>query len=118
MVALVPLFAARFADLLPERLLDQVGTGLVVALLVAVIYDAAAEGMLAVRQPGLRLLPLSDWAVKRIRRRTRWIAAILGVYILVQAVGRAIYAPVSLTVAATALASLLFAIVSIALSSG
>ena len=115
MIALVPMLASRAADLLPERALSQIGTGLFGALMIAVVYDATGEGILAVDKPALRLLPLSEWAVKRIRRRTRWTAVILGAYALAQAVGKAIYAPISLTVAATALASLLFALISTSL---
>jgi potassium-dependent mechanosensitive channel len=110
MAAFVPLLALRIADLLPERMLDQFGQAIVTALLVAVIFDATSDGLLAVGKPAVRLLPLSDWAVRRIRRRTRWVAIILGLYVLARMAGKAIYAPLSLTVAATALASLAMAL--------
>jgi small-conductance mechanosensitive channel len=111
MVALVPVAALRIADLVPERTLDQFGYGLFGALVIAVLFDATGEGVLAVGKPQLRLLPLSDWAARRIRRRIRWIAIVLGAYAFAQAVGRAIYAPISLTVATTALASLILALI-------
>jgi small-conductance mechanosensitive channel len=115
MAALIPVLALQTADLLPEPVLERFGYGIVGALLIAVIYQATGDGILAVDRPALRLLPLGDWAVQRIRRRTRWIAVVLGLYALAQTVGKATYAPISLTVASTALCSLLFALISTSL---
>jgi potassium-dependent mechanosensitive channel len=115
MAALIPVAALRIADLVPERTLDQFGYGLFGALVIAVLFDATGEGVLAVGKSQLRLLPLSDWAARRIRRRVRWIAIVLGAYAFAQAVGRSIYAPISLTVATTALASLILALIATSL---
>lgn len=111
MAALVPLLALRLADLAPDRILGQFGFGIVGGLLIGVVFNATAEGILAIESPSTRLLPLSDWAVRRIGRRTHWIAAVIGVYVVLAAIGKAIYAPVNMTVAITACTALLLAVI-------
>jgi small-conductance mechanosensitive channel len=112
---LIGVIALATGDLLPERLLEQLGRGLILAVTIAVAFDATADGMLEVDRPALRLLPLSDWAVRRIRRRARWIAVVIGLHIILVAIGRAVYAPVSLTVAVTALSAFLLAVIATSL---
>jgi potassium efflux system protein len=108
----VPVLALRVLGLVPARTLELIGGGAIASVTVAVTFYATGVGILQVRRPALRLLPLSDWAVRRIRRTVQPIAAILGIHLFLQSIGRAIIAPISLTVAATAIAAFLFAAIS------
>jgi potassium-dependent mechanosensitive channel len=108
----VPVLALKVLGLVPARTLELLGGGAVLSVFVAVAFYATGVGILQVRRPALRLLPLSDWAVARIRRAVQPISLILGLNIFAQSIGTAIIAPISLTVAATAITSFLFAAIS------
>ena len=118
--AFVAVFGLRFADLLPSDLLtsnlqNSIGLGVAFSLLMAFAFDAMGEGILQVNRPTFRLLPLSDWAVRRIRRRVRWMAIVLGISGPLHVIGKALYAPISITVASSAIAALLFAVITASL---
>ena len=115
LAVLVPVLALRVLALVPGRTLELLGGGAIVSVLVAVIFYGTGIGILQVRRPGLRLLPLSDWAVARIRRAVQPISLVLGINLFAQALGKAIVAPISLTVAATAITSFLFSAICIIL---
>ena len=113
--AFVGVTGLRIADLLPADQLNNIGMGIAASLFMAIIFDAMGEGILEVNRPTFRLLPLSDWAVKRIRRRTRWLAIVIGIFGVIQVVCKALYAPISITVASSSLGALLFAMITVSL---
>ena len=111
----VPVLALDVLALVPARTLQLLGGGAALSVFIAVVFYATGVAILQVRRPALRLLPLSDWAVARIRRAVQPISLVLGLYIFAQSIGKAIVAPISLTVAATAITAFLFAVISIVL---
>jgi potassium-dependent mechanosensitive channel len=111
----VPVLGLKVLGLVPARTLELLGGGAVISVFIAVAFYATGVAILQVRRPALRLIPLSDWAVARIRRTVQPISVILGLHLFARSIGTAIVAPISLTVAATAITSFLFAAISIVL---
>lgn len=112
---LIPILALTMADLFPKRTIDDFGTPLVIAVLFGIGFAGLARAILSIDRPQLRLLPLSDWAVKRIYRRAGWAALVMGIGYYLQALGRGIYAPVTFTVGISALSAGAFAAIAISL---
>ncbi|CAM5776005.1 hypothetical protein LMIY3S_05309 [Labrys miyagiensis] len=109
---LVAVLAVRFAGLLPPDVVADFGSAFLRAAFIAVGLWALARAILAQEHPELRLLPLSDWAVRRIRRRMSWLALVLGISLLLDGFISALHAPPVLTSARAGItAGLIIAII-------
>jgi potassium-dependent mechanosensitive channel len=95
-------------ELLPPRLWE-IGTGLVFAVAMASFGHGVAAGLFAPHEPARRLLPIDDEAARRLAIHLTWGARGLGAAVFLNTIHRAVVAPVSLTVATSALLSLFVA---------
>ena len=113
--ALIVFFGLDAVDLLLERFGDIIAGPFVAALIVSTAYDRLGAGILAVKNAHLRLLPLSDWAVRRIRRRVRWSAYVIFFNSWLLSVLGDLFAPVSLTTGVRVLSTVILGVVIISL---
>lgn len=97
-------------DLMHGRFREILFGTMIGALLAATVFNSVGAGILAVSKPHIRLVPLSDWAARRILRRVRWVSYIIFVSAWLQTIVTAIVAPVAVTAAISALSSLAIAI--------
>ncbi|MDQ0396316.1 DUF3772 domain-containing protein [Labrys monachus] len=111
----VAVLAFRFSSLLPVYVIDEFGWDFIRATLVGFGLWALARAILAKEHSDLRLLPLSDWAVRRIGRRMGWMALVLGVSQLLDGFIKSLHADASLTVARDAVTASLFIIITCSL---
>ncbi|MGN8114963.1 DUF3772 domain-containing protein [Labrys sp. 22185] len=104
----VAVLAFGFSGLLPENVLANYGSDLIKASSIGFGLWALAQAVLAEGHAELRLLPLSDWAVRRIGRRMSWLAVVLGLSILLNGVIEHIHADPSLSVARETISAILY----------
>ncbi len=76
---IVAVLAFDLSGLLQGDVIDQIGWDFIRASLIGVGLWALSRAILAKEHSELRMLPLSDWAVRRIGRRMGWLALVLGV---------------------------------------
>ncbi|MFG1461657.1 DUF3772 domain-containing protein [Xanthobacter sp. DSM 24535] len=93
-------------DVTPPRALDVVH-GLLVAVFIQSIGLAVSRAMLAPGQPWRRLPPLSDYSAMLSHRYFSWMVWTLSIAAFLNAIHRALFAPVALTVATSAVMALL-----------
>ncbi|MGO4337594.1 DUF3772 domain-containing protein [Labrys sp. KB_33_2] len=104
----VTVLAFGFSGLLPENVLANYGSDLIKASSIGVGLWALAQAVLAEGHAELRLLPLSDWAVRRIGRRMGWLAVVLSLSILLNGVIEHLHADPSLSVARETISAILY----------
>ncbi|WP_448950455.1 DUF3772 domain-containing protein [Labrys neptuniae] len=105
---IVLVLAFDFSGLLPEHVIEDYGSNLIRASMVGFGLWALAQAVLAEGHAELRLLPLSDWAVRRIGRRMGWLAVVLGLSVLFDGLIRSLHADPSLSVARETLSAVLY----------
>jgi potassium-dependent mechanosensitive channel len=96
--------------LLPPRIWE-IGKGLVAAVAVASFGHGVVAGLLAPGEPARRLVPVDDTTARRLAKHFAWAARVFGATIFLNVIHQAVVAPVSLTVATSAL----FAIIVVAI---
>ena len=96
--------------LVPPRIWD-IGRGLVVAVAIASFGHGAVAGLLAPGTPARRLIAMDDVTARRLTHRFAWAMRVLGAAIFLNVIHRAVVAPVSLTIATSAL----FAVIVVAI---
>jgi potassium-dependent mechanosensitive channel len=87
----------------------EIGTNLVFAVGMASFGHGVAAGLFAPHEPARRLLPIDDESARRLAVHLKWGARGLGLAVLLNAIHRALFAPVALTVATSALLALFVA---------
>src|SRR5262249_42895859 len=92
--------------LVPPRIWD-IGKGLVAAVAAASFGAGVAAGLLAPGEPGRRLVAIDDATASELARRFAWGARVFGAAIFLNTIHQAVVAPVSLTVATSALFAVL-----------
>jgi potassium-dependent mechanosensitive channel len=92
--------------LIPPRIWD-LGKSLVMATAYASFGHGVAAGLLAPGEPHRRLIGIDDTTAIQLARRFAWAARVLGVTMFISAIHRAVVAPVSLTIATSALFALI-----------
>ncbi len=95
--------------LVPPRIWD-IGKGLIFAVALASFGHGIAAGLLAPDEAARRLIPIDDATARQLTRRFAWAARMLGAAIVLNTIHRAVVAPVSLTIATSALFALVVAI--------
>lgn len=93
-------------DVTPPRALDVIN-GLLVAVFIQSIGLAVSRALLAPGQPWRRLPPLSDYSAMLSHRYFSWMVWTLSIAAFLNAVHKALFAPVALTVATSAVMALL-----------
>ncbi|MFL5091520.1 MAG: DUF3772 domain-containing protein [Xanthobacteraceae bacterium] len=96
--------------LLPPRIWE-IGKGLVAAVAVASFGHGVAAGLLAPGEPSRRLVPVDDTTARGLAKRFAWAARVFGAAIFLNIIHQAVVAPVSLTIATSAL----FAVIVVAI---
>src|SRR5262245_50196185 len=99
--------------LLPPRIWE-IGKGFVAAVAVASFGHGVAAGLLAPGEPARRLVPVDDLTARRLATHFAWAVRVLAATIFLNVIHQAVVAPVSLTVATSAL----FALVVVAIVAG
>jgi len=89
----------------------EIGKGLVTAVAIASFSHGAVAGLLAPGTPARRLVPIDDVTARRLTHRFAWAMRVLGAAIFLNVIHRAVVAPVSLTIATSAL----FAVIVVAI---
>jgi potassium-dependent mechanosensitive channel len=92
--------------LVPPRIW-ALGKSLVLATTFASFGHGVAAGLLAPGEPHRRLIAIDDTTALQLARRFAWASRVLGVTIFLSAIHRAVVAPVSLTIATSALFALI-----------
>jgi potassium-dependent mechanosensitive channel len=92
--------------LIPSRIWE-IGKGLIVAVAAASFGHGVAAGLLAPGEPARRLIALEDTTARRLAKRFTWAVRTLGATIFLNVIHKAVVAPVSLTVATSALFALI-----------
>jgi len=92
--------------LIPSRIWE-IGKGLIVAVAVASFGHGVAAGLLAPGEPARRLVAVDDTTARRLAKRFTWAARVLGAASFLNSIHAAVVAPVSLTVATSALFAVL-----------
>jgi potassium-dependent mechanosensitive channel len=95
--------------LIPPRIWE-IGRGLIVAVAFASFGHGVAAGLLAPGEAARRLIAIDDTAARQLTQRFAWAARVLGATIILNTIHRAVVAPVSLTIATSALFALVTAI--------
>lgn len=104
----VAVLAFDLSGLVPEDVTTTYGSRLIAASMIGFGLWALAQAVLAEGHAELRLLPLSDWAVRRIGRRMGWLAVVLGLSIFLDGFIRALHADPSLSVARETISAILY----------
>jgi small-conductance mechanosensitive channel len=94
--------------LMPERFMN-IGFGLAAAFGIAAFGRGVAVGLFAVDNPDRRLISIRDEVAQLVASHLVWAARVLGVIVFLNIVQQAIVAPVSLTVATSAIFAILIA---------
>jgi small-conductance mechanosensitive channel len=84
----------------------EIGTSLVFAVGMASFGHGVAAALFAPQEPARRLLPIDDESAHRLYMHLKWGARGLGLAVFLNAVHRALFAPVALTVATSAVLAL------------
>jgi small-conductance mechanosensitive channel len=92
--------------LLPPRIAD-IGKGLLAAVAAASFGHGVAAGLLAPGEPARRLVAVDDITARQLAKRFAWAARVLGAAIFLNTIHQAVVAPVSLTIATSALFAVL-----------
>jgi small-conductance mechanosensitive channel len=92
--------------LIPPRIWD-IGKSLIVAVAIASFGHGVAAGLLAPGEPARRLIGIDETTARQLAWRFAWGARVLGATIFLNALHRAVVAPVSLTIATSALFALI-----------
>jgi potassium-dependent mechanosensitive channel len=108
-LAIVAVIATLDAYALLPQTIRQIAIGLAIAVAVASFGRGVALGVLAPDAPARRLPPLDDAAARQHFHHVVWAVRALGVAVLLNAVHRQVVAPLSLTVATSALFALVVA---------
>src|SRR5262245_49398264 len=87
----------------------EIGTGLVFAVGMASFGHGVAAALFAPHEPQRRLLPIDDESARRLAAHLTWGARGFGLVVFLNTIHRAVVAPVSLTVATSALLALFVA---------
>ncbi len=95
--------------LMPDRI-RAVGFGLAAAVGVARFGRGVAVGLFAADDPDRRLLAVRDESAREMSTTVIWAARILGVVVFINLLQRAVIAPLSLTVATSAIFSAIIAV--------
>ncbi|MDB5602562.1 MAG: hypothetical protein JWN71_4606 [Xanthobacteraceae bacterium] len=95
-------------NLLPSRL-SAIGFGLVGGLAIASFGRGVGEALFAPEMPQRRLIALDDRAARLLRDHLVWGGRILGLVVFLNVLHQTLFAPVVLTVATSALLSVLVA---------
>ena len=96
--------------LVPTRIWD-IGRGLIRAVAFASFGHGVVAGLLAPGTPARRLVPVDDVTAIRLTRRFAWAMRVFGAALFLNVIHRAVVAPVSLTIATSAL----FAVIVVAI---
>jgi potassium efflux system protein len=96
--------------LIPPRIWE-IGKGLIAAVAIASFGHGAVAGLLAPGEPARRLVAVDDATARRLTKRFAWAMRVLGAAMFLNVILRAVVAPVSLTIATSAL----FAVIVVAL---
>ncbi|WP_454811997.1 DUF3772 domain-containing protein [Labrys neptuniae] len=104
----VAVLAFDLSGLVPEDVITNYGSRLIAASSIGFGLWALAQAVLAEGHAELRLLPLSDWAVRRIGRRMGWLAVVLGLSILLDGLIRSLHADPSLSVARETISAIFY----------
>jgi small-conductance mechanosensitive channel len=94
--------------LMPDRFMN-IGFGLAAAIGIAAFGRGVAVGLFAVDEPERRLLSIRDDLARSVASHLVWAARLLGAIVFLNIVQQAIVAPVSLTVATSAIFATLIA---------
>ncbi len=94
--------------LMPERFMN-IGFGLAAAIGIAAFGRGVAVGLFAVDDPDRRLISIRDEVAQLVASHLVWAARVLGAIVFLNIVQQAIVAPVSLTVATSAIFAILIA---------
>lgn len=94
--------------LMPERI-THLGFSLAIAVAIAAFGRGVAVGLFAPDDPERRLLVIRDETARMVSSKLIWAARILGAIVFVNVLQRAVVAPVSLTVATSAIFSVIIA---------
>lgn len=94
--------------LMPERI-TNIGFSLAVAVAIAAFGRGVAVGLFAADDPERRLLSIGDDTARLLSSTLIWAARILGAIVFFNVLQRAVVAPVSLTVATSAIFSVIIA---------
>jgi potassium-dependent mechanosensitive channel len=105
-LALVAVIATLDAYGLLPQTIRQLAVGLAIAVAVASFGRGMALGALAPDEPGRRLPPLDDATARQFGGHLIWAVRALGAAVFLNAVHRQVVAPLSLTVATSALLAL------------
>jgi potassium-dependent mechanosensitive channel len=105
-LAIVAVIATLDAYALLPQTIRQIAIGLAVAVAVASFGRGVALGVLAPDAPARRLPPLDDATARQLYRHVVWAVRALGAAVFLNAVHRQVVAPLSLTVATSALLAL------------
>src|SRR5262245_7170863 len=92
--------------LVPPRIWD-IGKGLIAAVAAASFGHGVAAGLLAPGEPARRLLAIDDTTANQLANRFAWGARVFGAALFLNTIHQAVVAPVSLTVATSALFAVL-----------
>ncbi|HYS47342.1 MAG TPA: DUF3772 domain-containing protein [Xanthobacteraceae bacterium] len=106
-IAAVIAVLSAFA-LLPQTIHD-LGSGLLVGVALATLGRGVARGVLAPDEPDRRLAPIDDAAARHLARHLTWAVRTLGAAVFLHAVHRQVVAPLSVTIATSALLALVVA---------
>ncbi len=94
--------------LMPQRI-THLGFSLAIAIAIAAFGRGVAVGLFAPDEPDRRLLSINDNAASRVSSALIWASRVLGVIVFVNVLQRAVVAPLSLTVATSAIFSIIIA---------
>lgn len=94
--------------LMPERI-TNIGFSLAIAVAIAAFGRGVAVGLFAPDDSERRLLAIRDDTARLVSSQLVWAARVLGAVVFINALLRAVVAPVSLTVAASAIFSVIIA---------
>jgi potassium efflux system protein len=117
-LAIVAVIATLDAYALLPQTIRQIAIGLAIGVTVASFGRAVALGVLAPDAPARRLPPFGDAAARRLYRHVLWAARAFGAVVFLNAVHRQVVAPLSLTVATSALFALVVALLLVHLLRG
>jgi potassium-dependent mechanosensitive channel len=117
-LAIVAVIVTLDAYALLPQTIRQIAIGLAIGVTVASFGRAVARGVLAPDEPARRLPPLGDASARLLYRHVVWAARALGATVFLNAVHRQVVAPLSLTVATSALFALVVALLLVHLLRG
>src|SRR5690606_10393719 len=93
--------------------LNALGIGLAIGVAVAAFGHAAGAALFAPAEPERRLLTVDDATARLLAGPLTWPARVLGVTILLNVVNRTVAAPLSMTVAVSAISALAITLIAL-----